>query len=161
MSKDKLTHVGDHGKAQMVNIGEKSITMRRAVASARVLVSETLLHRLRENSLAKGDALAVARIAGIQAAKRTDELIPLCHSLPLLSVSVELELCDKPPSVLITTEARAEYETGVEMEALTAASIAALAIYDMGKAVDRGIVIDWVRLERKEGGKSGVWERKT
>lgn len=114
---------------------------------------------LEENSLQKGDAISTARIAGIQAAKRTAELIPLCHPLPLTHVSVEFSLSQSPPAVDITAEAAASYHTGVEMEALTAVVVAALTLYDMGKSVDRGMVIEYARLDSKSGGKSGDWTR--
>jgi cyclic pyranopterin monophosphate synthase len=160
MSNKKLTHVTETGAARMVDISDKKITERTAVASARVLISNALLKALKENSLAKGDALAVARVAGIMAAKKTDQLIPLCHTLPLSSIEIDIKLKDTPPSVLITTTAKSDYKTGVEMEALTAASVAALTIYDMGKSIDKGIVIEKVQLESKRGGKSGDWIRK-
>lgn len=143
----------------MVDVGHKAITERRAVASARVRVSPGLLSALRDNTLEKGDAFSVARLAGIQAAKRTAELIPLCHTLPLTHVSVDLSLTEDPPAVHVKTEARSSYMTGVEMEALTAAAVAALTVYDMGKSIDRGIVIECLRLEHKSGGQSGTWER--
>jgi len=111
--------------------------------------------------MAKGDILRTARIAAIQAAKKTAELIPLCHTLPLSHIGVEFELCDDPPSIIIKAEARAHYKTGVEMEALTAAAVAALTIYDMGKAVDRGMEIGFLRLLEKSGGRSGGWKRET
>jgi len=159
MKKKNLSHVDEKGKARMVDIGEKTETDRKAVAEARVFLSGELLSMIKDNNVAKGDVLATARIAAIQAAKRTAELIPLCHTLPLSHVGVEFELCDDPPSVIIRTEARAHYKTGVEMEALTAASVAALTIYDMGKAVDRGMEIGSVRLLEKSGGRSGEWKR--
>ena len=159
MKKKKLTHVDKSGKAHMVNIGGKSDSERRAVAGGRVLVSKTLLDQLRANTLSKGDALTVARIAAIQAAKKTSELIPLCHTLPLTHVSVDLSLIDDPPSVEIKAETRTCYKTGVEMEALTAVAAAALTIYDMGKAVDKGMVIESIKLLKKEGGQSGDWNR--
>ncbi|WOJ95955.1 cyclic pyranopterin monophosphate synthase MoaC [Congregibacter brevis] len=154
-----LTHLDDEGRARMVNVGEKPITARRAVARGEVRMLGATLDQVRSNSLSKGDVLAVARIAGIQAAKRTDELIPLCHSLPLDAVSVDFELDDTLPGVRVTASASVESRTGVEMEALTAVSVAALTIYDMCKAVDKGMVIDKLCLVRKEGGRSGVWDR--
>lgn len=152
-----LTHVNDDGQAQMVDVGDKPITARAAIATATVRMKPETLRLLRGNALEKGDALAVARIAAIQAAKRCDELIPLCHSLPLDSVLVDFELKDDEGLVHINTRASLHGKTGVEMEALTAASVAALTIYDMCKAVDRGMQIEGVRLLRKEGGRSGVW----
>ncbi|WOJ94049.1 cyclic pyranopterin monophosphate synthase MoaC [Congregibacter variabilis] len=154
-----LTHLDAQGRARMVNVGDKAITARRAVASAQIVMRPETLEQVRSNSLSKGDVLAVARIAGIQAAKRCDELIPLCHSLPLDAVSVDFELDDALPGVLVTASASVQSRTGVEMEALTAASVAALTIYDMCKAVDKGMMIDKLCLVRKEGGRSGVWER--
>jgi cyclic pyranopterin phosphate synthase len=159
MKKEKLTHVGPKGEARMVDIGGKAATERRAIARGRVLVSPELLMQLRQNTLIKGDALAAARIAGIMAAKKTADIIPLCHPLPLAFVGVDLELKDNPPSVEIRAEARTAYMTGVEMEALVAVSAAALTLYDMGKAVDRSMTIDSIRLIEKEGGRSGRWVR--
>ncbi len=159
MKKKKLTHITEGGEARMVDVGRKEDTERYAVVRARVLISTELLSRLRENSLEKGDALATARIAGIQGAKKTAELIPLCHPIPLTSISVDLKLIESPPSVEIKSTARARYKTGVEMEALTGAAIAALTIYDMGKAIDRGMVIEVIELVEKSGGRSGHWKR--
>jgi cyclic pyranopterin phosphate synthase len=159
MKKKDLSHVDKKGEARMVEIGGKTDTDRKAAAEARVFVSEELLSRVKENNVAKGDVLAAARIAAIQAAKRTAELIPLCHTLPLSYVRVEFELCDDPPSVVIRTEAGAHYKTGVEMEVLTAAAVAALTIYDMGKSVDKGMEIGSIRLLEKSGGRSGEWKR--
>lgn len=159
MKKKKLTHVTEEGKARMVDVGDKEDTERYAVVRGRILISEELLSRFRENSLEKGDALAVARIAGIQAAKKTAELIPLCHPIPLTSISLDLTLVDNPPSVEIKSTARAIYKTGVEMEALTGAAVAALTIYDMGKSIDRGMVIEKIELVEKSGGRSGHWKR--
>jgi len=159
MKKKDLSHVDETGKARMVDIGGKADTDRIAVAEARVFLSHELLTRIKENNVAKGDVLATARIAAIQAAKKTAELIPLCHTLPLSHVKVDFELGDDPPSVIIRTETHAHYKTGVEMEALTAAAVAALTIYDMGKAVDRGMEIGSVRLLEKSGGRSGEWKR--
>lgn len=154
-----LTHLDAEGRARMVDVGDKPITARRAVAQGEVRMRLETLEQIRSNSFAKGDVLAVARIAGIQAAKRCDELIPLCHGLPLDAVSVDFELDSALPGVRITTSAAVHSRTGVEMEALTAASIAALTIYDMCKAVDKGMLIDKLCLVRKEGGRSGVWQR--
>jgi cyclic pyranopterin phosphate synthase len=159
MKKKKLTHVTEEGQARMVDVGGKEDTERYAVVRGRILISKELLSRFRENSLEKGDALTIARIAGIQGAKKTAELIPLCHPIPLTSVSVDLKLVDSPPSVEIKSTARARYKTGVEMEALTGAAVAALTIYDMGKAIDRGMVIESIELVEKSGGRSGHWKR--
>lgn len=159
MKKKGLSHVSRKGEARMVDIGGKPESHRKALAEARILLSRELLSAIKENNLAKGDVLSTARIAGIQAAKRTADLIPLCHTLPLDYVSVDFELSDKPPSVTIISEARTHYKTGVEMEALTAAAVAALTVYDMGKAVDRGMKIDYIKLLEKSGGRSGDWKR--
>lgn len=159
MKKKNLSHVNRKGEARMVNIGGKSESDRRAVAEATVLISKQLLSAIKENNLAKGDVFSTARIAGIQAAKKTADLIPLCHTLPLDYVSVDFEIVDEPPSVIIRSEAATHYRTGVEMEALTAAAVAALTIYDMGKAVGRGITIESIRLLKKSGGRSGDWKR--
>jgi len=159
MKKKKLTHIGDRGEARMVDTSDKPDSERYAVASATVRISQELLSKLRENALGKGDALSAARIAGIQAAKRTSEIIPLCHTLPLSSVTVELNLIDDPPAVEITAQTRTRYNTGVEMEALMAASAAALTVYDMGKAIDRSMTIESIRLVEKKGGRSGHWKR--
>ncbi|MCP4570225.1 MAG: cyclic pyranopterin monophosphate synthase MoaC [FCB group bacterium] len=160
MSDKKLTHTNAKGEARMVDVGGKPDSERYARASGRVHVSAELLARLRENSLKKGDALAAARIAGILAAKKTAEIIPLCHTLPLTSVSVELTLNEESSTVEIMAETRTNYKTGVEMEALVAVSTAALTIYDMGKAIDKNMTIEAVRLLEKSGGQSGHWLRK-
>lgn len=152
-----LTHLDEKGAAQMVDVTAKSITQRLATAEARVLMKPETLAMIVDGSHAKGDVFAVARIAGIQAAKRTWELIPLCHPLLLSSVKVDLQ-AQGADSVLITATCKLAGQTGVEMEALTAASVAALTIYDMCKAVDKGMTIEGVRLLHKEGGKSGVWQ---
>ena len=143
----------------MVDIGAKSTTVRRAVASAIVKVGRAAFAQLAARRVAKGDALATAKLAGIMAAKRTPELIPLCHGLSPEFVDVQVTLVS-PDRVEIRAEARVEGKTGVEMEAMVAASMAALTIYDMCKAVEKGIVIGPVRLESKTGGKSGSWKRK-
>jgi cyclic pyranopterin phosphate synthase len=152
-----LTHLDEKGAARMVDVGDKSHTVREAIAEARIRMRPETLAMIVEGRHAKGDVFAVARIAGIQAAKRTWELIPLCHPLSLSSVKVDLD-AEAPDAVRITTTCRLTGQTGVEMEALTAASVAALTLYDMCKAVDKGMVIENVRLLRKEGGKSGVWQ---
>jgi cyclic pyranopterin phosphate synthase len=139
----------------MVDVGDKAVTARRAMAEARVRISPALRQRIAENSLAKGNLLEVARLAGIQAAKRTDELIPLCHSLPLDAVDVVAELRDG--CVYLRAEARTTAKTGVEMEALTAVAVAALTVIDMGKAVDKGMVVEGLRVVEKEGGRSGTY----
>ena len=155
----ELTHIDEHGKARMVNVSGKDTTRRVATAQAVVTMTPETLAKICQNELAKGDALAVARVAGILAAKRTDALIPLCHSLPLADVSVDFELGEG--QLVIKTSATTLAQTGVEMEALTAATGAALTIYDMAKAVDKRMVIGEVHLVTKTGGKSGdfAWEK--
>ena len=154
---EQFTHLDASGAARMVDVAAKPITAREAVASGRLTVSERVVELLREGALPKGDALAVARIAGIQGAKRTPDLIPLCHPIGLHSVTVELSVLDD--GVDITATARTADRTGVEMEALTAVSVAALALIDMIKAVDPAAVISDVRVEEKTGGKTGTWRR--
>ena len=151
----QLTHVDQSGKAQMVDVGDKSDTQREAVARGRVLMRPETLALIRDNAFDKGDVLGVARIAGIMGAKNTSQLIPLCHPLPLNRVAVEFDMDDAASAVNITSTARTTGKTGVEMEALTAVSVAALTIYDMCKAVDRAMRIEAIRLVRKTGGKSG------
>ncbi|MBV9199281.1 MAG: cyclic pyranopterin monophosphate synthase MoaC, partial [Alphaproteobacteria bacterium] len=153
-----FTHLDAEGRARMVDVSDKHETDRVAVAGARVMMRPETLERIRSGDVAKGDVLAVARLAGIMAAKRTAELIPLCHPLALTSVKVDLECVPERSAVEITATCRLRGRTGVEMEALTAASIAALTVYDMCKAVDRGMVVTDLRLLRKSGGKSGNWE---
>lgn len=153
----ELTHIDEHGKARMVDVSGKEKTRRVATAQAVITMTPETLNKICQNELAKGDALAVARVAGILAAKRTDELIPLCHSLPLSDVSVDFEFGDG--HLIIKTSATTLAGTGVEMEALTAASIAALTIYDMCKAIDRGMRIEALRVVHKDGGKSGRFEQ--
>ena len=152
-AKTSLTHVDARGRAAMVDVGEKAVTVRRAVAEARVMISPALAQRIRKNSLAKGNVLDVARLAGIQAAKRTDELIPLCHSLALDSIEVRAQL--RRDHVYIWSEAKVTAKTGVEMEALLAVAIAALTVIDMGKSIDRAMTIQGLRMLEKEGGRSG------
>ncbi len=154
---DRLTHVDEAGLPHMVDVGDKEVTDRRATAKGRVVMDAATLATLLAGQSPKGDPLVVARIAGIQAAKRTAELIPLCHTLPLAAVQVELEPDETLPGIRITATVRTRARTGVEMEALTAVSVAALALYDMLKAVDRGMRIEAVRLVRKSGGRSGEW----
>ena len=151
----QLTHVDQSGKAQMVDVGDKPDSQREAVARGRVVMRPETLALIRDNAFDKGDVLGVARIAGIMGAKNTSQLIPLCHPLPLNKVAVEFDLDSEASAVSITATARTTGKTGVEMEALTAVSVAALTIYDMCKAVDRAMRIEAVRLARKTGGKSG------
>jgi cyclic pyranopterin phosphate synthase len=153
----RLSHMDAQGRVKMVDTSEKSVTTRRAVASARVLMSPETVAAVREHRTPKGDPLETARLAGIMAAKRTAELIPLCHTLPLMHVDVRAEIYDT--GVLIEAEAATQAQTGVEMEALTAATVAALTVYDMCKAVDKAMTITDVRLEMKTGGKSGDYRR--
>ena len=152
-----LTHIDEKGAARMVDVSHKEATKRRALARGRVLLKPETLQAIKEGQTKKGDVLAVARIAGIMAAKRTPELIPLCHPLPISSV--KLELAVQEDGVLIEAEVTTTAPTGVEMEALTAVSVAALTVYDMIKAVERGAVIDEVYLVEKGGGKSGEYKR--
>lgn len=150
-----LTHLDDGGEARMVDVGEKAVTARTAVAQGHIRLSAEALAAVAQGAVKKGDVLATARIAGIMAAKRTSELIPLCHPLPLDSVSVDLALGEG--RITATATARTTGRTGVEMEALTAVSVALLTLYDMAKALDRAMVIEGVRLLEKRGGKSGDW----
>ena len=153
----KLTHINENGDAEMVDVSEKDITAREAKASSRILMKPETLELIISGSHKKGDVLSVAKIAGIQAAKKCSELIPLCHPLMLSKVSVELKPNIEDSSVDIIAIAKLNGKTGVEMEALTAASIAALTVYDMCKAVDRFMTIDHAQLLEKKGGKSGHW----
>lgn len=153
----RLTHTDESGAARMVDVSGKEVTARAAVATGRVLVSAAVVDLLRSGGVPKGDALAVARIAGIMAAKRTPDLVPLCHPLAIAGVEVELAVADD--AVEIRATVRTADRTGVEMEALTAVSVAALAVVDMIKAVDKAAVITDVRVESKSGGKSGEWRR--
>ena len=155
-----LTHVDASGAARMVDVSGKDVTTRTATASGRVLVSAEVIRLLRGEGVPKGDALAVARIAGIMGAKQTPALIPLCHPLAVSGVVVDLDVVDEPaPAVVIGATVRTTDRTGVEMEALTAVSVAALTVVDMVKAVDKSAVITDVRVEAKAGGKSGDWSR--
>ena len=153
----KLTHLDRKGNARMVDVGHKQRTQRRAVASARVRTRPEVIRLVADGKVPKGDVLAVARVAGIMAAKRTPELIPLCHPLSLSEVTVDLQLGTE--TIEVQASVRCTDRTGVEMEALTAASVAALTVYDMCKAVDRAMVIERLQLEQKSGGKSGRFTR--
>lgn len=155
----ELTHFNDEGKASMVDVSEKAVTVRVAAAAGAIYLRQSTLDAVAKNQLAKGDVLAAARIAGIMAAKRCDELIPLCHSIPLDSVAVDLRICEGPPRIEIKSRVRCRARTGAEMEALVAVSVAALTIYDMVKAVDREAHIGEIRLLEKSGGKSGRFVR--
>jgi cyclic pyranopterin phosphate synthase len=154
-----LTHIDDRGRARMVDVGGKDETERRARAEAFVHMAPETLTLIEDESVPKGDVVAAARLAGIMAAKRTHELIPLCHPLALSAVEVEIEKDATLPGLRIVTEVRLRGRTGVEMEALVAASVAALTVYDMCKAVDRGMEVTQVRLLEKSGGRSGEWRR--
>jgi len=152
-----LTHTDEEGRAKMVDVGDKPVTTRTATASGFVRMAAATLEAIRAHRTPKGDPLEVARIAGIMAAKHTSELIPLCHNLPLTQADVQLDL--KSDGIAITATARTDGKTGVEMEALTAASAAALTLYDMCKAIDKSMVITDIRLESKTGGRSGDYVR--
>ena len=150
-----LTHLDAAGAAHMVDVSGKSVTAREAVATGRIDMSVEAVRAIRDGAAAKGDVLAVARVAGIMAAKRTSDLIPLCHPLPLTRVAIDLTIDDQ--GVVATATAATEGKTGVEMEALTAVSVALLTVYDMAKAIDKGMAIGGIRLLTKTGGKSGDW----
>ena len=151
-----LTHLDEQGNARMVDVGGKAETQRVAIASGRIRIGAAALEAIRDGAVPKGDVIAAARIAGIMAAKKTAELIPLCHPLPLHSVGVDFAM--EEDAILATATASLTGKTGVEMEALTAISVALLTIYDMAKAIDKGMVIESVRLIEKRGGKSGHWK---
>ena len=153
-----LTHFDDQGNAVMVDVGAKDVTEREATASGRVLMEKATLLLIEARGVKKGDVLSVAQLAGIMGAKRTPDLIPLCHPLSLSAVEVTLETVASPPSIEIAATCRLKGRTGVEMEALTAVAVAALTVYDMCKAVDRGMRITDIRLRKKSGGKSGRYE---
>lgn len=154
---ERFTHLDESGRARMVDVGEKAVTRRTATAAARVTMAPATLQMILDGGHQKGDVLGVARVAGIMAAKRTHELIPLCHPLPLDSVAVELTCQPEEEAVEIRATCATSARTGVEMEALTAAGVAALTVYDMCKSVDRAMRIDAVRLLYKAGGKSGTF----
>ncbi len=155
----ELSHVNSDGEARMVDVSQKADTMREAIARGKVLMKPETLKLVKANEIKKGDVLAVARVAGITAAKRTPDLIPLCHTLLLDNVSVDFDLSGDD-CIEITARAKSTGKTGVEMEALVAASVSALTIYDMCKAVDRGMTLNEIYLESKTGGKSGTYRRK-
>ncbi len=155
---NQLSHFDGRGASRMVDVGQKDVTVRKATASGRVRMEESTLRLIRDRKAAKGDVLEVARLAGILAAKRTGELIPLCHVLPLDAVSISFDFPDET-TVAILGEAKATARTGVEMEALVAVGMAAMTIYDMCKSVDRSMVIDRIQLEEKSGGRSGHFVR--
>lgn len=151
----KLTHLDDSGRAHMVDVGDKPDTERLAIASGEVVMKQATLDLIRGGTIKKGDVLTVAQIAGIDAAKRTSELIPLCHPLPITHIDVALSLDDTLPGVVITASVKTTGKTGVEMEALTAVSVAALTVYDMAKAAEKSMKIQNIRLVKKHGGRSG------
>lgn len=151
----RLTHIDDRGAAHMVDVSGKAETVRQAIAAGRIDMNAQALAALTEGSAQKGDVLAVARIAGIMAAKKTSELIPLCHPLPINKISIDLAMDDK--GVIATATVRTEGKTGVEMEAMTAVSVALLTVYDMAKSLDKGMIIRDIHLIEKTGGKSGDW----
>jgi len=155
----ELTHFNQAGEAHMVDVGDKAVTQRKAVASGRIIMLLETLKLIEQGNHKKGDVLGIARIAGIMAAKRTSDLIPLCHPLALSKVTVEFEVDAANNAVNCQAEVATSGQTGVEMEALTAVQVALLTIYDMCKAVDRGMVISDVCLQEKAGGKSGHWQR--
>lgn len=154
-----LTHLDEHGHAAMVDVGDKAVTTRTAIAQGEVHMQPATLAAIRDGNVPKGDVLAAARIAGIMAAKRTPDLIPLCHTLLLSKVAVDFTIDEAASRVLITAMVRCQGQTGVEMEALTAVSVAALTIYDMAKALEKTMTITQIGLVEKRGGKSGDWTR--
>jgi cyclic pyranopterin phosphate synthase len=159
MAHEGLTHFNAQGQAHMVDVGDKTPSKRVAIATGRITMLPATLALITQGSAKKGDVLGIARIAAIQASKRCADLIPLCHPIALTKVAVEFVTHDGPPSVVITVQAETTGPTGVEMEALTAASVGLLTVYDMCKAVDRGMTIEAVQLQHKSGGKSGVWDQ--
>ena len=155
MSEGYLTHIDEKGRARMVDVGDKPVTERRAAAEAVVVASEATLDLIFDGGLSKGDAIGTARLAGIMAAKKTSELIPLCHPLSLTDITVDIDRSASGARIMTTV--RTADRTGAEMEAMTAAAIAALALYDMVKAVERGVRVEGLRLLQKSGGRSGFW----
>ena len=153
----RLTHLDEDGAAHMVDVSAKNVTTRQAIASGRITMSAEAREAIAQVLVKKGDVLAVARVAGIMGAKKTSDLIPLCHPLPLSSVAIDLQVDDQ--GVMATATARTNGQTGVEMEALTAVSTALLTVYDMAKAIDKSMIISDIRLMEKTGGKSGDWKR--
>jgi cyclic pyranopterin phosphate synthase len=156
---DRLSHVRETGEASMVDVSQKADTPRFARAEGQVCMSADTLAAIRENAVAKGDVLSVARIAGIMAAKRTSELIPLCHPLPLTDVQVHIEADDSLPGLRVEATARTVGKTGVEMEAITAVAVTCITVYDMVKSLDKRVLITGIQLLEKAGGKSGPWTR--
>ncbi|MDH5632612.1 MAG: cyclic pyranopterin monophosphate synthase MoaC [Gammaproteobacteria bacterium] len=156
---DKLTHFNASGDAHMVDVGDKAITRREATAEGRILIQDETLARIRAGDNKKGDVLGISRLAGIMAAKKTSDLVPLCHPLPITAVTVDFELADSPASVYCRATVRTDGKTGVEMEAINAVQVSLLTIYDMCKAIDKGMIINDVKLLAKSGGRSGDWKR--
>ena len=153
----RLTHIDAKGNPRMVDVSGKAASARTAVAEGRIRMSSDTLDAIRGGTVHKGDVLQVARLAGVMAGKRTADLIPLCHLLPGASIAVDLDLDESLPGIVLRAEARITGQTGVEMEALTAVSVGLLTVYDMAKSLDRGMVIERIRLLHKDGGKSGTW----
>mgnify|MGYP002777443878 FL=1 len=156
---DRLTHLDESGRARMVDVGDKDVTQREAVATGRIRMRPETLRRAQSGDLPKGDVRAIAEIAGVMAGKRTSELIPLCHPLALSSLKVDVAAAEALPGFVVTARARVTGQTGVEMEALTAASVACLTLYDMLKAIDRSMTIEAIQLQEKHGGASGSYVR--
>jgi cyclic pyranopterin phosphate synthase len=155
-----LSHLDEHGRARMVDVSDKAVTPRMARATGSIRMRPETLEAIRRNAIAKGDVLGIARIAGIMAAKRTSELVPLCHPIPLTDVSVDITIDDTLPGVRVEASARTAAQTGVEMEAIIAVSVSLVTVYDMAKAVDKSMVIGEISLAEKVGGRSGHWHRK-
>jgi cyclic pyranopterin phosphate synthase len=155
----ELSHADSTGQARMVDVSEKPVTARYARATGSIRMKAETLEAIRRNQLAKGDVLSVAKVAGVLAAKRTAELIPLCHSLPLTDIQVDLTLDDSLPGVRCEATARTSAQTGVEMEAITAVAVSLVTVYDMAKGIDRAMSIEAISLQEKSGGKSGSWKR--
>ena len=153
----KLTHIDDSGNAVMVDVSGKNLTLREAVASGKIFVGAEILTAITSGALTKGDVLSVAQVAGIMAAKRTSELVPLCHPLPISHCSVTFEILSDEEAIQVRSHVKTTWGTGVEMEALTAVSVALLTIYDMCKALSKSMTLGEIRLERKSGGKSGLY----
>jgi len=152
-----FTHIDEKGKTRMVDISTKPVTFRRAIAEGKVLLTAAIVNAIRKNKVAKGNVLEIARIGGIQAAKKTSELVPLCHPIPISGIDLKMHL--KGKELRIRAEVKADAKTGAEMEALTAVSVAALVVYDMCKGIDKGMEIGSIQLIEKEGGKSGHYQR--
>ncbi|MEE8481862.1 MAG: cyclic pyranopterin monophosphate synthase MoaC [Acidiferrobacterales bacterium] len=156
---NKLTHFNAEGEAHMVDVGDKPTTVRRAVATGRIIMQADTLKLIENGNSKKGDVLGIARIAGIMAAKKTSDLIPLCHPIPITSIEIDFQFEKDSGSILCTTTVATQAQTGIEMEALTAVQVALLTIYDMCKAADRGMSMTEIQLLEKSGGKSGRWKR--